>query len=353
MASANRGTAGRGPGEIPLFIKVAEAGQIRHIWRRSLLVLAPIALEQLTGTFTADCAPALRFVARTRGQWRSALMRVLTDDGRTVALTRIDCDREQTVPLYDVSFGRPRRYHVEFTLPDGYRYRMPLPDVVAFAVPRHDVTVDGDVGDWPAAAWHDLAAGTLSRHQLPEEAAPPRGKVAVAWSPTHVFVAAKIEDEQHHPGSGSSLWGADSLQISFRIPPEKLVRPSNIGIQETSYAEIGVSPGEKEPRSWVWASMSRQTMALGAPVPGLLFRSARRGGITVYEIGVPWATLGARLPMAAQCALGFSLLVNDDDGTGRHWLEWYSGIADGKDPSLFGSAVLADLPADLKGLLKE
>lgn len=328
------------PGEVPLFIKVAEAGQIRHVWRRSLDVLAPIALGDPTGTFTAGGEPALRFTATTRSGWQDALMRVLTDDGRTVALTRIACDRETIVPLYDVSFGRPRRYEAQITLPDGYRYRVALPDVVAFAVPRHDVTVDGDVDDWPVAAWHDLGGGVLSRHRLPEGATPPRGRVALAWSPTHVFVAAEVEDEDHHPQSGSGLWGSDGLQISFRVPTQRLVRPNNIGIQETSYAEIGVSAAPEEPRSWNWASMNRQTLALHGPVPELQFRFARRKRVTVYEIAVPWATLGARVPMAAATRLGVSVLVNDDDGTGRHWLEWYSGIADGKDPSRFGAAVL-------------
>ena len=39
--------------------------------------------------------------------------------------------------------------------------------------------------------------------------------------------------------------------------------------------------------------------------------------------------------------LGISILFTDrDNAKDRHWVEWYSGIADGKDPGRYGNALL-------------
>ena len=118
-----------------------------------------------------------------------------------------------------------------------------------------------------------------------------------------------------------------------------MIRPNNDGIQETAYAEFGINAGGEAPNSWVWASMNLNEMPLNAPVPGLIARNRREGNQTVYRFAVPWKSLNVK--PAAQMPLGISVLFNDrDEARDRHWVEWYSGIADGKDPSRYGAAVL-------------
>lgn len=53
---------------------------------------------------------------------------------------------------------------------------------------------------------------------------------------------------------------------------------------------------------------------------------------------MPWETLNIR--PGGGVPLRLSILVNDPDGGVRHWMEWFGGIADGRDPGLCGSAVL-------------
>lgn len=53
---------------------------------------------------------------------------------------------------------------------------------------------------------------------------------------------------------------------------------------------------------------------------------------------MPWETLNIR--PGEGVPLRLSILVNDSDGGVRHWMEWFGGIADGRDPGLCGSAVL-------------
>ena len=60
---------------------------------------------------------------------------------------------------------------------------------------------------------------------------------------------------------------------------------------------------------------------------------------TNYRFAIQWKTLN--IVPAKQMPLGISILFNDrDDAKDRHWLEWYSGIADGKDPARYGEARL-------------
>ena len=59
---------------------------------------------------------------------------------------------------------------------------------------------------------------------------------------------------------------------------------------------------------------------------------------TVYEIALPWTEI---LPekfseLDLNRSLGFSMLVNDNDGKGRRgWIEYASGIGEGKNTALF------------------
>jgi hypothetical protein len=59
---------------------------------------------------------------------------------------------------------------------------------------------------------------------------------------------------------------------------------------------------------------------------------------TTYEVKIPWSALSADPDTEA---LGFSMLVNDNDGDGRTgWREWAGGIGENKDPAAFRRATL-------------
>ena len=117
-----------------------------------------------------------------------------------------------------------------------------------------------------------------------------------------------------------------------------MFRANNDGIQETAYAEFGVSADN---RSWVWASMNLNRMALAAPVPGIVSHSKVDDGVLLYRVAIPWETLNIRYRPGL--GLRLSVLVNDRDRAGRHWLEWFGGIADGKDPGAYGEAKIMEV----------
>ena len=63
----------------------------------------------------------------------------------------------------------------------------------------------------------------------------------------------------------------------------------------------------------------------------------REGNKTVYEFKIPWTNLlmeGQQPKLGDK--LGFSFLVNDNDGNGRRgWIEYASGIGESKNSALF------------------
>ncbi|MNO01013.1 hypothetical protein D3C81_2210460 [compost metagenome] len=63
-------------------------------------------------------------------------------------------------------------------------------------------------------------------------------------------------------------------------------------------------------------------------------------------MAIPWsALLLAGMTPAPGSDFGFSLLMNDDDGSGRRgWMEYMSGIGSSKDPDAFGDLLLVETP---------
>ncbi|MNF19435.1 hypothetical protein D3C80_2242310 [compost metagenome] len=63
-------------------------------------------------------------------------------------------------------------------------------------------------------------------------------------------------------------------------------------------------------------------------------------------MAIPWsALLPAGTTAAPGSDFGFSLLINDDDGSGRRgWMEYMGGIGSSKDPDAFGDLLLVNMP---------
>ena len=63
----------------------------------------------------------------------------------------------------------------------------------------------------------------------------------------------------------------------------------------------------------------------------------REGTHSYYEVSVPWKEITANsIDFDTLSKIGFSMLVNDNDGQGRKgWIEYGSGIGKSKDTSLF------------------
>lgn len=188
------------------------------------------------------------------------------------------------------------------------------------------MTVDGDLSDWQGFAELRLPA-SAAQIEISDWGgdADVSASVYLAYDDDYFYWAAKVTDDVHEPVGGSSMWRGDSIQFAF-------------GLEGVYGPEYGVNLMDGV------AGLVR--FSAGGAVSGaeqIAAAAVRDGNVTVYEVRMPWTTIGAGKPESGQ--LPFTLLVNDNDGEGRRgWIEWTPGIGKKKAPEAHG--VLQLIPAD-------
>ena len=332
------------PGESAIFFHLVENGESRSIWRREFQVVPPVELSNATLSPGIDGHPALRFRLNSTATKSEKLRVSLKEDGVELAAGEFTSASSASLELPQLKFGQPRNYEAELRRSSGASWKESLPGLNRFSISK--VAVDTTLERWPAASVFDLAGGRYSRHSVNGEFDRPAGKLYLGWTKDYLLIRVAVNDKVHLASDTlEGLWSADSLQIGFAISRDEMVHPNNDGIQETSYTELGILPAaDGKAVSRLWASSNRQLAELNEPVPAFEGKWTREDQVTVYSLNLPWSALNVKNPRA-DLPVKFSLLINDCDAIvdrrkQRHWLEWYGGIADGKDPALYGDAVL-------------
>ncbi len=326
-------------GNTDVYIKLYKNKQCLFIWQKNIEILPPLSLDKLKSVVTAK-VPGIEFTVRPVDSRlkNNACRMIIKQNSKSICQKSIIPGKKYFIPLPNMIYGRKNRYEAEISLANGYRWNVALPDIAVIPVPLQKKDIKFPFPAWTAKEGYDLAGGVVSRHFAKGVNDKISGQLYLSGNSQYLFIGARLLDKHYRPEKSiASLWKGDSLQIGISVPAEYMIRKNNDGIQETSYAEFGVRQSNERPSSWVWASMNRSLMELNKPVPGLLSSFTRSGDVSVLKIAVPWKTLNIK--PAAGMPFGISILVNDLDDS-RHWVEWYSGIANGKDPGLYGRAVL-------------
>ncbi|WP_168123473.1 sugar-binding protein [Paenibacillus sp. HB172176] len=176
------------------------------------------------------------------------------------------------------------------------------------------LSLDGDFSDW--ANLTGIQLPTNSEQVMMDNWAGSEdlsADVRFAYDDNRLYIGIKVIDDVHNAVSGSGLWHGDSVQMAFG--------------QDGSYGpEYGFSDAGGTPAVWRY---SDGTAVLGPDEVELA--TSRNGNETVYEAAIPWQAIFASKPVDS---LRFSLLVNDNDGSGRKgWIEWTSAIGSSKSGS--------------------
>jgi hypothetical protein len=208
------------------------------------------------------------------------------------------------------------------------------PDPKRYTAGRGTQSVDGILTDWVGANYVGLAAPAdyVTVGAATTGANDVRASFALRWDPQALYLAVLVDDEAQANGyTAAEMWQGDSLQVAF-----DMAHNGGSAYDATDDYEYGwakTSTGDVRHRFYA---------PNGAPAAADTFAVTRDGTTTIYEVRVPATDLGIAT-LAAGKVFGFSLLVNDNDGTGRDgFLQWTPGIGQSKNPGLFGEVTLAD-----------
>lgn len=200
-------------------------------------------------------------------------------------------------------------------------------------LPKRPVAIDGDLSDWK-----DVPTMTADRRDqvvLPGE--------KIKWKDENdlsatcqlmrdhafLYLAITVKDDRTLPGKPqNTAWQSDSVQLALDPHMEG---------QDYSDLVFAVTP-EGRPVVWRYHKFWTPELLTGVTSGGEL-KSAQLAvrdvpGGRIYEAKIPLLELH---PLTAKTQeFGFSYLVNDDDGEGRKYIEWASGIGGRKSAKQFG-----------------
>ncbi|GAB3410557.1 sugar-binding protein [Flindersiella endophytica] len=191
------------------------------------------------------------------------------------------------------------------------------------------IAVDGTLDDLAGKPAIDLAAdGTV---QMPSYAGADdlSGDIWFTWDAGHLYLSARVHDDvAHQSETGANIWQGDSIQFA--------VTPGRPGEFAFGY-EYGLALTPSGPQVYRWSVLD----GAAGPVSDVDVAVTRdeTAKNTVYELALPWSELAPS--DAGDGMLSLSMLVNDNDGSGRKgYIEWGSGIGSSKDAALFKAAGL-------------
>lgn len=256
--------------------------------------------------------------------------------------------KEIILPLVDVDLYKV--YKMRATVRDalGRVVEQDRPVSAFYGVPKskNPMTMDGilDEEDWKKAPVRNIGqrdevwAFVIKDHPVPEW----HGKddlsadIRFLWNDDYLYVSLDVKDDIAGKilYADADLWRQDGLQ--FLIDP---MRRSSYKIGKYEYA---IGEGTKGVQTW--CTLTAAGTAPTGNVPEIkvgMKRAANGSGDVVYEIAIPWFRLAPFNPEVGG-DLGFTLIVNEDDGHGRDsYIMWF-GNASSKDIDTVGDLILIE-----------
>jgi hypothetical protein len=188
-----------------------------------------------------------------------------------------------------------------------------------------NIEFDDDFSGWdelpglggPSNAEHNLIPGWEGDSDLSYDA-------RFAYNETMLFLGVKVTDDVHQSAIGGSNWSADGVQFAFG--------------EGSSRVEYGVALGTDGSTTDI-QRYSDGAATLPASSIQTQFTRSPDGQTVIYELAIPWGAARSTAPSPGS-TIAFTMLVNDEDGGGRGYVEWTPGIGGTKDATKFGKLQL-------------
>lgn len=170
------------------------------------------------------------------------------------------------------------------------------------------------------ASWTD--AGDLS------------ARVRYLWDDQYLYVGVELTDDiAGGLKQDAMIWAQDGLQF--------LVDPARESAMKPGKYDYAAAISAKGPQAWCYLTAD----AIKAPVGEVkdikvsAKRTDEKNGSMTYEVAIPWTRMAPFQP-AAGANLGFTLIINEDDGKGRDSFMTWFGNAHTKQVDTAGDLIL-------------
>jgi len=208
------------------------------------------------------------------------------------------------------------------------------------AVRKGTPTIDGDLSDdcWKKAHAAEINAERQffplgknpKKWNGPDDCA---AKIRFLWDEQFLHLGVSVRDDVFCGAKeDAELWNQDGLQL--------LVDPRRGGGEKIGYYDYSLGLGKKGAQMWCHSTVSARTALGEVKQARLAIRRTPAAGSADYEVAIPWASLEPFTPIAG-ANLGLALIVNDDDGQGRSFSGWFSGVHL-KETDMLGDLILEE-----------
>jgi len=197
-------------------------------------------------------------------------------------------------------------------------------------------SIDGDLNEWQGRK-ADIRPSMLCWEYVNAQETPPAEDLSVTgwvgYNARGLWIAIRVEDDDFAFPQSRAVWNWDSIQIGLDLGSD--ARPNEPYDANDLEIEVGHKADGPAwcylgacPEGWPQAELSSRLKGVVRP--------NREDGFVTYEVLVPADLLVSVMSLTPDSVIGFSILVNDNDGDGRSgWQELTPGIGLGKRPSEF------------------
>jgi hypothetical protein len=168
-------------------------------------------------------------------------------------------------------------------------------------------TIDGDWADWssPEMPARFVVVGGQNRSGIQDLDA----SYKLAWDENYLYVAAKVRDDKYVQNARiDQLYKGDSIEI---LLDSKFFEDfDNTTLNNDDY-QVVISPGHGSPLGPKEAYVFYPANQAG-PRDDIDIASKRSGGITRYEVAIPWTTFNIQPQTGDKYGFAFGVSDNDD-----------------------------------------
>lgn len=189
-------------------------------------------------------------------------------------------------------------------------------------------SIDGDLSDWSGAEPMGMGRADQFHDKVWHGPSDLSATAFCQWDEQFFYFACSVIDDVFYaPYPAAEMWKGDSVQ--FAISVNRSTMKSATGYTESDH-EFGIAllNGSK-PVLFRFAGGKEN-----GPVKHGFVSVRRVGSHTYYETAIAWSELTPTIPKPGTI-FGISVVVNDNDGNGRGYMEWGGGLAKEKRPSQF------------------